>query len=148
MQTRREILLSLAGAAMAGNGAAQTAKPNILYILADDLGYGDLRCYNPASKIPTPNLDRFASQGMRFTDAHSPSAVCTPTRYGILAGRYCWRTKLKSGVLWGYSPALIERGRMTVASLLKRQGYHTGCVGKWHLGLGNAEKTDYSKPLK
>lgn len=143
---RRDLLLSMAAGAAAKPQNAN--RPNILYILADDLGYGDLRCYNKASKIPTPHLDRFAGQGMRFTDAHSPSAVCTPTRYGIMTGRYCWRTKLKSGVLWGYSPALIEQGRMTVASMLKKQGYHTGCVGKWHLGLGDEEKTDYTKPLK
>ncbi|MBK9168408.1 MAG: arylsulfatase [Bryobacterales bacterium] len=116
--------------------------------MADDLGYGDLGCYNRDSKVPTPHLDRLASQGMRFTDAHSPSAVCTPTRYGLMTGRYCWRTHLKEGVLWGYSPNLIEPGRMTVASLLKRHGYATAVIGKWHLGLGDAEKTDYAKPLR
>ena len=80
-------------------------------------------------------MDRLASEGMYFTDAHTGSAVCTPTRYGLLTGRYAWRTRLKSGVLWGYSPHLIDPGRMTVASLLKQKGYHTACVGKWHLGL-------------
>lgn len=123
-------------------------KPNIVFILADDMGFGDLRCYNDQSAIPTPNMDRLAKAGMRFTDVHSPSSVCTPTRYGVLTGRYAWRTKLKSGVLWGYSPALIDVNRMTVASLLKKHGYRTGCVGKWHLGLGKQEKTDYFKPLK
>ena len=94
--------------------------PNIVVILADDMGYGDVKCYNPASKIPTPNMDRLAEQGVRFTDAHSPSAVCTPTRYGLLTGRYCWRTWLKRGVIGGYTPPLIEPHRMTVASLLKK----------------------------
>ena len=136
--------------------------PNIVFILADDMGYGDLQCLNQDSKIPTPNMDRLASEGMYFSDAHSGSAVCTPTRYGLLTGRYAWRTRLKSGVLWGYSPHLIDPQRMTVASLLKRQGYHTACVGKWHLGLdwqttdgktpGDSmdepgETVDYSKPI-
>ena len=93
--------------------AESASRPNIVYILADDLGYGDVGCFNPESKIPTPNLDRLASEGMRFTDAHSPSSVCTPTRYGLLTGRYCWRTNLKSGVLAGYSPLLIEPNRLT-----------------------------------
>src|SRR5260370_26185229 len=105
-----------------------SARPNLVLILADDLGYGDPRCYNPASKIPMPNIDRLAAQGMRFIDAHTPSAVCTPTRFGVLTGRYCWRTSLKKGVLDGYSPLLIEPGRLTIASLLKQQGYATACI--------------------
>lgn len=124
------------------------SKPNIIYILADDLGAGDLRCYNSASKIPTPDIDKLASQGMRFTDMHSPSSVCTPTRYGILTGRYAWRTRLKKGVLNGESPYLIERDRLTVASMLHGQGYTTAGIGKWHLGLGTAAKTDYAKSLR
>ena len=122
-------------------------KPNIVFIMADDMGYGDLGCYNKKSKIPTPNMDALAAEGMRFTDAHSPSAVCTPTRYGVLTGRYCWRSRLKRGVLGGYSPALIDTKRMTVASLLKQYGYATACIGKWHLGLGSDKKTDYDKLL-
>jgi arylsulfatase A-like enzyme len=114
---------------------AASAAPNVVVILADDLGVGDVKCYNPAGKIPTPNLDRLAAEGVRFTDAHSGSAVCTPTRYGLLTGRYAWRTKLQNGVLGGLSPRLIAPGRETIASLLKKQGYHTACVGKWHLGL-------------
>lgn len=110
-------------------------QPNFIVILADDLGYGDVSCYNPQSKIQTPHLDRLAKEGMRFTDAHTPSSVCTPTRYGLLTGRYAWRTRMKSGVLDGYSPPLIESDRVTVASFLKKAGYATGCVGKWHLGL-------------
>lgn len=134
-----------------------TRKPNIIYILADDLGYGDVGCLNPQSKIPTPNIDRLAREGTAFTDAHSGSAVCTPTRYGILTGRYCWRSTLKAGVLEGYSPALINRDRMTVASLLKAHGYRTACVGKWHLGWdwptrdekpAREENTDYKKPIE
>jgi len=115
--------------------------PNIIYILTDDLGYGDLTVNNPQAKTSTPNIDRLASQGIRFTDAHSTSAVCTPTRYGIMTGRYSWRTVMKSGVLNGYSLPLIDRERTTVASLLKRNGYTTGVVGKWHLGLGWAKRS-------
>lgn len=109
-------------------------EPNIIFILADDMGYGDLACQNPASKIPTPNLDRLAAQGVRFTDAHAPSSVCSPSRYAILTGRYAWRTRLKGGVLWPWDPPLIEPGRATVAALLRDQGYRTACIGKWHLG--------------
>jgi len=128
-------------------GRSRPGKPNIVYILADDLGYGDLTCLNAESKIPTPNMNRLAAEGIRFLDAHSPSAVCTPTRYGILTGRYCWRSSLKSGVLVGTSPSLIEPGRLTAASLLKRHGYATACIGKWHLGLGSGKETDFSKLL-
>jgi arylsulfatase A-like enzyme len=128
--------------------ALAESKLNIILILADDLGYGDLSVYNPSSKIPTPYLNQLATQGMRFTDAHSPSSVCTPTRYGILTGRYAWRTKLKQGVLDGYSPFLIEKDRVTLPALLRRQGYRTTGIGKWHLGLGDGEKTDYSQPLR
>ena len=109
-------------------------KPNIIYILADDLGYGDVSCNNENSKIHTPNIDLLASQGVRFTDVHTNSAVCTPTRYGILTGRYNWRSTLKQGVLNGYSKPLIARDQETVASFLQKEGYHTGCIGKWHLG--------------
>lgn len=123
------------------------APPNILYVLADDMGYGDPRCYNPQSKIPTPNIDRLAAQGMRFTDMHSPSSVCTPTRYGVLTGRYSWRSPLKKGVLNGYSPNLIEPGRPTVASLLKSRGYRTAAIGKWHLGLGARPQADFTQPF-
>src|SRR6186997_1409662 len=93
--------------------AADTTHPNIIYILADDLGYGDVGCFNPESKIPTPNLDRLASEGIRFTDAHSPSSVCTPTRYALLTGRYCWRSRLKAQVLGPWGQTLIEEGRLT-----------------------------------
>ncbi|MBT8395750.1 MAG: arylsulfatase [Gemmatimonadetes bacterium] len=131
-----------------GENAAGGELPNIVFILADDMGYGDPGSYNPSSGVPTPNMDRFAEEGMRFTDAHAPSAVCSPTRYGILTGRYAWRTSLRSGVLDGYSPALLEEGRMTVASLLRGHGYRTAAVGKWHLGLGSGTRTDYGQPLR
>jgi arylsulfatase A len=114
---------------------AADQKPNIVYILADDLGYGDVSVYNPDGKISTPNIDKLASQGMRFTDAHSPSSVCTPTRYALMTGRYPWRSRLPVGVLRGYSRTLIEKDRPTVAGLLKNNGYETGVIGKWHLGL-------------
>jgi len=121
--------------------------PNIVIIVADDLGIGDLGCYNPDAATSTPNLDRLARTGARFTDAHSPSAVCSPTRYAILTGRYCWRGDLKSGVLWTDDPLLIEPDRPTIASGLRDAGYHTAFVGKWHLGLGSAKPTDWSGPI-
>lgn len=114
-------------------------KPNIIYILADDLGYGDIRGLNPDSKIPTPNIDRMVEEGVHFTDAHSNSSVSTPTRYGILTGRYAFRSNLKKGVLDGYSPALLESGRTTIATFLSEYGYNTACIGKWHLGLDWAQ---------
>ena len=113
----------------------QAAQPNIVIILADDLGWGDPTCYNAASKIKTTAIDRLANEGMRFTDAHTPSSVCTPTRYTLLTGRYCWRTRLKSGVLDGFSPPLIEDNEFTIARWLKARGYATACIGKWHLGM-------------
>lgn len=110
------------------------SKPNIVYILADDMGYGDVSCLNPESKIHTPCIDRLAAGGMTFEDAHATSAVCTPSRYSILTGRYNWRSRLKRGVLFGHDPHLIEPGRITVASYLKDHGYHSAMIGKWHLG--------------
>ena len=113
---------------------AQSLRPNIVIILADDLGYGDVQSFNPNSKIPTPHLDKLARQGLRFTDAHSPSSVCTPTRYALLTGRYPWRSRLKAGVLPPLGLPLIEAGRLTLPAMLKSQGYTTAIVGKWHLG--------------
>ena len=120
--------------------------PNIVFIMADDMGYGDVEALNPDSKIPTPNMNRIAEEGMYFSDAHSYSGVCTPTRYGVLTGRCAFRTRLASGVLGGHSPSLIEPGRETVASLLQKAGYRTACVGKWHLGL-DFKKKDPDQPL-
>lgn len=125
----------------------QPVKPNIIYILADDMGYGDIYRLNAESKIKTPNLDRLCDEGMYFSDAHSNSAVSTPTRYGILTGRYCFRSPLKKGVLYGYDKPLIERDRPTVASILRERGYTTSCIGKWHLGLG-WQALDPESPVK
>lgn len=124
--------------------------PNIVIIFADDMGYGDPTCYNPGSKIRTPHIDDLAKSGMLFTDAHSNSSVCTPSRYGLLTGRYAWRSRLKQGVTWSYDSALIERDRTTVASMLKSKGYKTACIGKWHLGLDwhwNDDRVDFSQPF-
>lgn len=114
----------------------KNAKPNIVFILCDDLGYGDVQCLNPEhGKIPTPSIDKVAAEGMIFTDAHSGSSVCTPTRYGLMTGRYSWRTTLQHNVVTGFAPNLIAADRPTVAGFLKSQGYHTAIVGKWHLNF-------------
>jgi arylsulfatase A-like enzyme len=139
MLTAKRHLFHVLATALLGASALQGAwaeKPNIVYILADDLGYGDVQCLNPERcKIDTPRMDRIAAEGMVFTDAHSSSSVCTPTRYGILTGRYNWRTRLQKQVLYGYDQPLIARDVMTVGELLQEQGYTTACFGKWHLGL-------------
>ena len=132
MINRRQFL---ALSTVAASAAAQTQRPNIVYFLADDFGYGDAGFLNPKSKIPTPNLDRLAQQGLRFSDAHDPTAVCTPTRYGILTGRYCWRSRLKRSVLGPWAKELIEPGRLTVPAMLHSHGYKTAAFGKWHLGF-------------
>jgi len=136
---------------LASGQLGASEKPNIVLVLADDMGYGDVQALNPDSSIPTPNLNRLAEQGITFTDAHTPPAVCTPTRHGLLTGRYCWRSRLKSGVLSGYGGPLIEADRPTVASFLKQQEYTCGIVGKWHLGLnltrtGTGNEIDLTKP--
>ena len=146
-----------AGSATAKKDRTRDVLPNILYIMADDMGYGDLGCQNAESKIPTPNLDRLAAQGTRFADAHSPSGVCTPTRYGVLTGRYCWRSRLRRGVLGGKAESLLEPGRTTTAGMLQTAGYRTGAIGKWHLGrrweLRDADgeitekNIDFTRPL-
>lgn len=145
---------------LAINAVANAERPNIVYILADDLGYGDIQSLNPDGKIPTPHIDSLGRDGMSFTNAHSTSAVCTPTRYSVLTGRYNWRTRLESGVTWSYSRALIRPERKTVAELLKEEGYATACIGKWHLGLdwtlkegglavlgAKSETIDFTKPV-
>ena len=149
---RREFLL--AGGSLAasgfGRGPRASRQPNIVYILADDVGCGDFSCYNAESKLQTPAVDRLASQGMRFTDAHSGSALCSPTRYGLLTGRYAWRTRLQMGVLMPYDPPLIEAGRLTVPALLKQHGYQTACIGKWHLGWDwpkRGQDPDFTEPI-
>ena len=110
-------------------------KPNVILMLADDLGYGDISAFNPEGKIPTPNVDAMCRDGMMFTDAHACSALCTPSRYGLLTGRYAWRSRLKFLVLPGDSATLIEKDRMTIAQVFQQAGYKTAAVGKWHLGL-------------
>lgn len=109
--------------------------PNILFILADDLGYGDVGCYNPEAKVPTPHLDRLAAEGMRFTDAHAPATVCSPSRYSVLTGRMAFRTGLQGVFTGAGGPCMIEEGRQTVPGLLREAGYTTACIGKWHIGL-------------
>ncbi|MBT3278255.1 MAG: arylsulfatase [Phycisphaerales bacterium] len=114
---------------------APPANPNIVFIMSDDQGYGDVACNNKKAKFKTPGIDRIAREGMRFTDAHSPSAVCTPTRYALLTGRYSWRSRLQNAVLKSGVPPLIAKDLMTVQRFLKRNGYKTACMGKWHLGF-------------
>jgi len=140
--TRRSFLASAAAAPLVS--ARPANRPNIIVILADDLGYGDVQAYNPQSKIPTPNLDRLAGEGVRFTDAHTPCGVCSPTRYGLLTGRYPWRGDLKQQVLWPWDRPLIEPNRLTLPAMLKKSGYHTAAFGKWHLGW-DWQTTDGSK---
>jgi arylsulfatase A-like enzyme len=124
-------------------------KPNVVVILTDDLGWGSVGCYgaDPAL-VSTPNIDRLAKEGRRFTDANTTSSVCSPTRYALMTGRYCWRTPLISEVLSTVAPLHIETNRLTVASMLKSQGYNCAAVGKWHLGYGTAERCDFTKELK
>jgi arylsulfatase A-like enzyme len=129
------LLLPLSAEAAAAAASTNAARPNILIILADDLGYGDVQCYNPSrGKIPTPHIDRLAAQGMRFTDGHSSSGVCSPSRYTLLTGRYHWRTKLQSGIVGVFGEPLIAPDRMTIGTLAKQHGYRTAAIGKWHLG--------------
>lgn len=125
--------------------AAEARKPNILIILADDLGYGDVHAYNPTrGRIPTPHLDQLAAEGMRFTDGHSSSGVCSPSRYALLTGRYHWRTRLQTGIVGVFGEPLIAPDRLTIAGLAKQQGYRTAAIGKWHLGwdwpIGEADR--------
>lgn len=155
------LLLSLGGLSLLYPQKADAQKannkevkqPNIVFILADDMGYGDVSALNNESKIQTPNIDRIAKGGVVFTDAHSSSAVSTPTRYGILTGRYNWRSTLKSGVLYGYDKTFIQPDRLTMASMLKQRGYQTACIGKWHLGWtwnnieNGKENIDFTKPI-
>ena len=142
-------LVALSFGFLAAPAAAAPSGPNIVLVMADDLGYGDLGAYNSESKVPTPHLDRLASEGLRFTDAHAPASLCVPTRYGLITGRYAWRNKVRRASGGGYAGSLIEKGRMTIGSLLKEHGYATACVGKWHQGFGDpAENVDFSKKIK
>jgi arylsulfatase A-like enzyme len=147
LQAGVTMLTVISLATQLGSGAdARPAKPNIVIILADDLGFGDTGCYG-ATKIPTPNVDRLAREGLRFRDAHSTSATCTPARYALLTGEYPWRRK-GTGILPGDAELIIQPGRTTIASLLQRAGYRTGVVGKWHLGLGGKGGPDWNGEIK
>lgn len=146
------ITLSLGAGSFSCVEKAAETKPNVIYILADDMGYGDVSALNKESKINTPGINRLASEGMVFTDAHTSASVSTPTRYGILTGRYNWRSTLKESVLWGESTALIPLERTTVASMMKNAGYNTAFIGKWHLGWNFARdengEIDFTKEVK
>lgn len=139
--------MTLAAALMRKATATGAAPPNIVFILADDIGYGDLGCYG-ATKVKTPNLDRIAREGVKCTDAHSPAAVCTPTRYGFITGQYAWRSPKGDHILSGVAPLAVPTNMPTVASVMKDSGYTTGIVGKWHLGFGTEENpVDYNKEI-
>ena len=136
------VLLLLLSAIGLANAQTNTNKPNIVFILCDDLGYGDIQSLAPeTSKIKTPHVDKLTTEGMVFTDAHSGSSVCTPTRYGIMTGRYSWRSKLQKGVVQGYKPNLITENRPTIGNFLQNQGYHTAVIGKWHLNFQYVDAT-------
>jgi arylsulfatase A len=143
--------MSLAGPALTlGSYISSCARqsgnpPNIIFILADDLGYGDVGCYSPKSKVPSPNIDKLASEGMLFTDAHSPSTVCTPTRYSVLTGRMAFRNGMRGVFTGAGGPCLIEEDRLTLPGMLRNNGYTTACIGKWHVGLTFLDKN--GKPI-
>lgn len=151
---KRSLVCLLAAVLVTFGAEAKSRKgtrPNIILIYTDDQGHGDASCLNPDAKFQTPNLDQLAREGISFTDGHSSDTVCTPSRYGLLTGRYCWRTTKKAGVLKAEGPCLIESGRITIASLLRDNGYHTAMVGKWHLGFtfpeGKGTDRDWSQPV-
>lgn len=137
-----------ASATASATGNQQSELPNVVLILADDLGYGSVGCYGADTKlVQTPGVDRLAEEGLRFTDAHTPSTLCSPTRYSLLTGRHCWRTPEDHGVLGVYAPLLVETNRLSMASMFKQLGYATAHVGKWHLGYGTQPKVEYRDPL-
>ena len=158
-QRKTNIALATALIGLGACAAADEPKqPNIIMIFADDLGYGDVECLNPQSKIKTPHLNSLAENGVLFTNAHSASSVSTPSRYGLLTGEYAWKSSLKAGVLYGFSAPLIDKDKPTIGNMLQKEGYHTACIGKWHLGVrwattdgkvadGKGTNVDYTKPL-
>ena len=137
---QRFAILALAAVLLSSAFAADARNPNILVILADDLGYGDVGCYNPQSKVPTPHLDRLAREGMRFTDAHSPSTVCTPTRYSLLTGQMAFRINYRSVFAGVGGPCLIKENQLSLPQMLRARGYATALMGKWHVGLSFLDK--------
>ena len=116
------------------SAVAQERLPNLVIVFADDMGYGDPQVYNPRSRVPTPHIDDLAARGMRFTDAHTASSVCTPSRYGLLTGRYPWRSRLPVGIVNSWGGPVIDPDRLTLGKALQNKGYRTACIGKWHLG--------------
>ncbi len=151
MKTTSLLVRTLAIVTLALASAHAAGRPNVIVIYTDDQGFGDASCLNPDAKFQTPNLDRLAAEGITFTNAHSADTVCTPSRYGLLTGRYCWRTKKKTGVLGAEATCLIKDGRTTLASLLRDHGYHTAMVGKWHLGMdfpGEKGDRDWTRPVQ
>ena len=138
--------LSLSLAVKASNAVKdQISKPNIIFIFADDMGYGDVSALNPFARTQTPNLDKLIQNGITFTEAHASASVCTPSRYGLLTGRYAFRSEKAARGIGGFTGPVIEEGRKTLATLLKKEGYTTACIGKWHLGVGWQTK-DEKKP--
>jgi arylsulfatase A len=162
MTTRRQFMKQavaagiVAAAPRCAFSAGGKNKPNIVVILADDMGIDSVAALNEKCGIPTPHLDRLLTQGMHFSDAHSGSAVCSPTRYGVLTGRYSWRSRLKRGIVGQWERPLIEADRLTLPGMLKQEGYNTACIGKWHLGwhwpkkeggyTNKLKDIDFSKP--
>ena len=140
------LIITAIGAPATSRAADAPAKPNIVFILADDIGYGDFACYG-ATRVKTPNVDRLAREGIRFTNAHATGSVCTPTRYAFITGQYAWRNPAGAAILNGEAPLAIDPTKPTTASILRQAGYTTGLVGKWHIGLG-AGDLDYNKEIK
>lgn len=155
------IALTCWSLAVTCNAQQKAMSPNIIFIMADDLGYGDVQSLTPTSKIPTPNINKLAAQGLSFRNAHASASVCTPSRYSFLTGRYSWRSERKEGVTWVWERPMIDSSRFTIGEMLKEQGYHTACIGKWHLGVdwpttdghpaslkNNGKNVDYEKPIR
>ena len=158
MSIRVLFLITVCLVALGSRTQARSEQPNIVIILADDMGIDSVASLNEKCGIPTPNLDRLVAQGLTFTDAHSGSAVCSPTRYGVLTGRYSWRSRLKRGIVGQWQPPLIAEERTTLPEMLRDSGYATACIGKWHLGWNwpkrgggfttKPAEIDYGQPIR